>query len=103
MVREIIWSEKAKLDKIEILSYWLNRNKSNLYPKKLNDLFKKAVGWIAVKENPARKTDFENVYVKIVRYYKIFYEIKDDKIFILSIFDTRLDPNRLSSILGSDK
>ena len=36
MVREIIWSESAKTDRIEILNYWLNRNKSNIYPNKLN-------------------------------------------------------------------
>ncbi len=102
MAREIIWSERAKLDKIQILSYWLSRNKSNVYPIKLNILFKKSVYWIAVKENPKRKTDFENVYVKIVKDYKIFYEIKDDKIYILTIFDTRLNPNKLNSILGFD-
>lgn len=103
MVREIIWSERAKTDRIEILNYWFNRNKSNVYPKKLNDLFKKAVGWIAVKENPVRKTDFENVYVKIVRDYKIFYEIIDERIYILTIFDTRLNPNKLNFRLGFDK
>lgn len=99
MARKIIWSERAKSDKIEILKYWLKRNKSNVYPKKLNALFQKSVRWIAIKYNPAKKTDFENVCVKIVRDYKIFYEIKNAEIHIISIFDTRMNPNKLKDIL----
>ena len=43
MAKKIIWSANAKADKIEILNYWLDRNKSNTYSKKLNLLLKEAI------------------------------------------------------------
>ncbi len=43
MARKIIWSFKAQEDRKEILQYWKNRNKSTVYSKKLNDLFKQAI------------------------------------------------------------
>jgi hypothetical protein len=41
MVRKIIWSSNAKAEKIEILGYWIKRNKSNIYSKKLNLFLKR--------------------------------------------------------------
>jgi toxin YoeB len=42
-----------------------------------------------------RKTDEENVRVKIVRNYLIFYEITETKIIILTIWDNRRNPENL--------
>jgi plasmid stabilization system protein ParE len=50
MVRKIIWSANAKADRIEILDYWIKRNKSNNYSKKLNLLFREAINLVA--KNP---------------------------------------------------
>ena len=43
MVKQIIWSKRAKEDRKEILEYWLVRNKSNIYPLKINNVFKEAI------------------------------------------------------------
>ncbi|HOY12649.1 MAG TPA: type II toxin-antitoxin system RelE/ParE family toxin [Saprospiraceae bacterium] len=100
MVKQIIWSKKAKEDKTEILRYWLNRNKSNVYPKKLNDLIKEAILWIV--ENPfvRRSTDYEGVYVKQVRDYFILFEETESTIYILTIWDTRQDPKKIEDIIN---
>ena len=39
MVKQIIWSGLAQLDRFQILDYWINRNKSVVYSKKLNQIF----------------------------------------------------------------
>jgi len=100
MVKQIIWSKKAKEDKTGILRYWLNRNKSNVYPKKLNDLIKEAILWIV--ENPfvRRATDYEGVYVKQVRDYFILFEETESTIYILTIWDTRQDPKKIEDIIN---
>jgi toxin YoeB len=38
MAKKIIWSRKAQVELIEILEYWINRNKSNTFSIKLNEL-----------------------------------------------------------------
>ncbi len=33
--REIVWTKTAEIQLYSVLEYWLERNKSNVYPKKL--------------------------------------------------------------------
>ena len=95
MAKQIIWSLRARNDRKEILNYWRVHNQSAVYSKKLNDLFKKAVVLIANHPGIGRKTDFENVRVKLVRDYLIFYEENENEILILTIWDNRRNPEDL--------
>jgi len=99
MAKHIIWSERAKADIRKILTYWKNRNKSNVYPKKLNRIFKESVLAIASSPFSGKRTDYTNVKVKIVRDYKIFFDETETTIEILTIWDTRQDPDKLKNIL----
>ena len=103
MAKRIIWSKRAKEDKSKILKYWLKRNKSNVYPIKLNSLFREAVLWLA--ENPfgRKESDYDNTFVKIVRNYKILFEEDESTIFILTIWDTRQNPEKLKNIIKKGK
>jgi plasmid stabilization system protein ParE len=92
MVRKIIWSANAKADRIEILDYWIKRNKSNNYSKKLNLLFKEAINLVAKNPTIGHVTIKENVRVKIVKQFLIIYEITEESINIHSIFDNRRNP-----------
>ncbi|MDF2832082.1 MAG: hypothetical protein K0Q82_1188 [Chryseobacterium indoltheticum] len=47
---EIIWSSKALFDKKEILEFWISKNRSNIYSKKLNLLIEQKLKQIS--ENP---------------------------------------------------
>ncbi|WP_312825340.1 type II toxin-antitoxin system RelE/ParE family toxin [Epilithonimonas sp.] len=94
--RKINWTEKANLERKEILQYWINRNKSKRYSIKLNKLFVETIKKTA--ENPmiGRKTDFnENIRVKIVRDYLLFYKFDDQQLKVLSIWDGNRDDNKL--------
>lgn len=99
MAQRVIWSLQAQHDRKEILSYWRTRNNSNIYSKKLNDLFKKAVKLIAAHPNIGSQTDIENVRAKVVRDYLIFYETTNSRIEILSVWDTRRNPDDLIRII----
>lgn len=99
MVRQIIWSLRAQADRKEILIYWNNRNKSNTYSKKLNQLFKEAIKLIGQFPQIGRPTDIENIRIKIVRDYLIVYEVNASQIYILTIWDGRRDPEKFKTIL----
>lgn len=92
MAKRITWTLKAQQERKEILQYWQAHNQSNNYSKKLNLLIKKAVVLIAAHPQIGRKTDIDNVRVKLVRDYLIFYEEGAEQIFILSIWDNRRNP-----------
>jgi toxin YoeB len=99
MAKQIIWSLRAQKDKREIFKYWSQRNKSNRYSKKLNQLFKEAI--LLLREHPyiGRSTDDNLIRIKIVKEYLLIYEVKETSIIILSIWDGRQDPTKLDDIL----
>lgn len=95
MVRKIIWSINAKADKAAILKFWIDKNKSKNYSKKLNHLFKEAVNLISKNPGIGHHTIKDNVRVKIVKEYLIIYEIMIDAIHIHSIIDGRRNPEQI--------
>ena len=99
MAKKVIWSLRAQNDKKEILDYWRQRNKSNTYSKKLNELFKESIKIILDFPQIGKVTDDTKARIKIVRDYLIIYEETETQIFILTIWDSRQDPDKLKKIL----
>ena len=79
----------------EIDEYWREHNHSNTYSIKLNLIIKKAITLIAAHPQIGRRTNVDNVRVKLVREYLIFYEERNKQIFILTIWDSRRNPENL--------
>jgi addiction module RelE/StbE family toxin len=99
MAKQVIWSLRAQNDKKEILDYWRQRNKSNTYSKKLNELFKESIRIIIDFPQIGKVTDDTKARIKIVRDYLMIYEETETQIFILTIWDSRQDPEKLKKIL----
>ena len=100
MAKSVIWSERAIADRKSILNYWYKRNKSMEYPRKINGLFKEAVILISQYPNIGRPTQHKSARVKVVRDYLIVYDETNEFIEILSIWDTRQDPEKLEEVIG---
>ena len=101
MDRKIIWSRRSQNDRIEIFKYWNKHNKSIAYSKKLNELFKEAIRLIGEYPQIGRLTNDKKARIKIVRDYLIIYEIDaQEQLLILTIWDSRQDPEKLRSVLG---
>ena len=93
MAKEIKWTTKSIIDRVNIYKYWLERNQSDSYPEKLEQLFEKSAEIISNFPNIGSRTDYRNVYSKVVRDYKIFYRIEPEEIQILRVWDTRQHPD----------
>jgi plasmid stabilization system protein ParE len=93
--QEIKWSLKAIHDKLDILEFWFNRNKSIRFSKRLDYFFDKAIEEIAIFPNQGKRTDFKDIRIKIVRSYLLYYLIKENSITILRVWDSRRDPKRI--------
>jgi|ERR1035437_10241287 toxin YoeB len=98
MAERVIWTANAKYDLKEILAYWVLRNKSKIYSKKLNTLFNKAIEEIVLYPNAGKLTGIKGVRAKIIGDYIIFFEEKNNKIYILRVWDSRQNPERLTGL-----
>ena len=95
MAKRVVWSLKAQSDRKAILAYWIERNKSNIYSRKLNFLFKEAVKLIAAFPKIGKLTDETNVRIKIVRDCFIIYEETKEEIHILTVWNSYQGPDKL--------
>ncbi len=99
MVRRLIWSKLALKQKRDIFEYWNKRNKSKSYSRKLNNLFNKAAELLTNYSSIGERTDYKNVRLKLVRDYRMVYRITNKHIQILTIWDTRRNPDDFDNIL----
>lgn len=95
--RKIVWTQKANLERKDILEYWINKNKSKTYSIKLNKLFVESLKILSEHPNIGRQTSDNNTRVRIVRDYLIFYEVTKTEIIIQSIWDGRREENKSDS------
>ena len=99
MVKQIIWSQRSQNDRKQILEYWRNRNKSNTYSKKLDKRFREALNIIRDYPQVGKQTDDQKARIKIVKDYLLIYEETEDSIILLTIWDSRQDPEKLKRII----
>lgn len=89
---KIDWSIEAKLDLIDILDSYLKRNKSNIYSIKLNAKINRSIKLLSKNPFIGVPTDYDSVRALITGDYQIIYEIFDQLILVIMIWDCRRDP-----------
>lgn len=99
MVKQIIWSRLAHSDRFRILEYWIDRNKSNIYSKRLNQIFEDTADLISKHRKIGKETDVKNVRIKIINDYFFTYRETETTIEILTIWDSRQDPSKFERIV----
>ena len=89
---KVEWSFEARLDLIDILEFYRIRNKSSLYSKKLNYKINKSIKLISKNPLIGLHSQIDTVRALITGDYQIIYEIFDNVILIIMIWDCRRDP-----------
>lgn len=92
MVKQVIWTERAQKERIEILTFWNEQNQTTAYSIKLNRLIKRSLLIISKYPMIGKPTKIKNVRVKILGNYLIIYGITPQRIIVLSICDSRQKP-----------
>jgi hypothetical protein len=89
--RKVIWTVEALSTKKSLYKYWNLRNKSTLFSKKLELLFKEKTNQIA--HFPESSLEISaNLRIVLVRDYYLIFEFDDKIIKVLDIWDTRQNP-----------
>lgn len=83
MAKEIRWTRKAIFDRTHIYKYWLDKNQAPQYSEKLEDLFRRSAEFISLFPQIGKRTNFPEVYMKVVKDYKMFYRVKPKEVEIL--------------------
>jgi toxin YoeB len=97
--KEVIWSKRAQSDRLKILEYWINRNKSKIYSEKLLKLFIQSSELISEYPQIGKPTNLKNIRFKIVLDYLLFYKESGDIVEILFIWDSRQDQDKLTKLI----
>jgi plasmid stabilization system protein ParE len=99
MARQVVWSKRAQNDRKEILQFWTEKTQSTTYSKKLDSVFKAVVKTLKTFPHLGKPTNDFTARAKVVKDYLLIYEATDHEIIILTIWDTRQDPEKLKSVL----
>lgn len=103
MAKRLVWSPIAKEVRKEILQYWIKRNKSKHYSRKLNTLFEESAQQIADFPYSGISISGKVYRGKLVKEYYLLYKLNGDSIEILFIWDTRKDPVDLLNLVKNFK
>ena len=95
MARKIEWTKTSIQDRFEIYKFWIEKNKSDSYSKKLEILFNEATRLVSEFPEIGTETDFPGLRVKVIKSYKLFYTDDSNTIRIIRIWDTRQNPQNL--------
>lgn len=93
--RTIIWSDQAQADRLEILQYWVFRNKSKEFSVKLNSLIIKTIELLAKMPEIGKIHESTKTRIKIIKAYYIIYRYDESELKIISIWDSRRDPQQM--------
>ena len=91
---KIEWSVESRLDLIDILDFFIKRNKSNTYSRKLYKKINNSADLLIKNPLLGIQTDIDSVRTLITGDYQIIYEIIDQVILIVMIWDCSQDPQK---------
>ena len=95
MARKIEWTRTSIQDRFDIYKFWIEKNQSDSYSKKLEILFSEAAKLISEFPEIGTETDFTGLRVKVIKSYKVFYTDDNETIRVIRIWDTRQNPQNL--------
>jgi len=93
--REVVWTRNSEIQLHEILEFFIARNKSNQYSLKLYNKLKSELKIAAQNPEIGIKTKLDQIRGLIVGDYILFYEILNDKILVLKVWDSKQNPEKL--------
>ena len=94
MARKVIWTPQAEADLLSICEY-LDREWGDRVRTAFLDEVDEVIGLILSFPNMYRNSGFRDVREAVItRHNILFYRIAKDAIYLLSIWDTRQDPER---------
>jgi toxin YoeB len=90
---KVKWSIEARLDLIDILDFYTQRNGNAVYSKKLFLKINKSIGHIIRHPSLGLQTYIASVRVLVAGDYQLIYEIAENTILIVMVWDCKRNPH----------
>lgn len=91
---KVKWSIEARLDLFDILDFYTQRNGNAVYSKKLFLKINKSIGLIIRQPSIGLQTNIESVRALVTGDYQLIYEIAENTILIVMVWDCKRDPHK---------
>ena len=89
---KVEWSIEARLDLLDILDFYFQRNGNATYSRKINSKINKSISLISRNPFSGIQTEMNSVRAIITGDYQIIYEIIEKTILIVMVWDCRRNP-----------
>jgi len=99
MAQQVVWTKTARNQRQSILEYWAQRNGNKKYSKKISLLIRNRIKFIVDFNYLGKETDYGSIRVTSAGHFMLFYKVYTDKIIIMSLWDSRQDPDKLYDVL----
>ncbi len=100
MVRyKVNWSIEARLDLLNILDFYSQRNGNTVYSKKVYSKINKSIELVVRNPSIGLQTNIESVRALVTGDYQLIYEISGISILIVMVWDCKRNP--LEKIISS--
>jgi len=99
MAKRVIWSRNADRIFIKILEFYIERNGSKTYSRRLNDEIPSLIAILSKQPFLGIKTDKKDIRILIKSHFKIFYQIDNEMLIIHLVWDCRQNQESLNTIL----
>ena len=94
---QVIWSEDATEEILNITSYWNRRNNSLAYSQKIKFHTEIAINLIKKRPQLGIPSNKENVRMRLIlKHFYLIYEIGQKEIIILRFWDVRQNPLKMN-------
>ena len=95
----IHWTETAIRQRNYIFEYWIQRNQSATYAKKLKEKIRERTNFLIQNPELGVKTTYKNTRAVSLGHYSILYQKNNLKIIITGFWDNRQEPEKLLKFL----
>jgi len=90
---KVNWSIEARSDLLDILDFYSRRNGNAVYSKRLFLKINKSIGHIIQHPSIGLQTTIESVRALVTGDYQLIYEIAENTILIVMVWDCKRDPH----------
>ncbi len=97
--RTVVWTETAARQRREVLRFWLQRNRSNTYPKKLMMEIRDRLAAVCEYPESGFRTPHGDTRMIAMGKHSIYYLFDDERIVVMAFWDNRQDPDKLLGLL----
>ncbi len=98
--RTVEWSKTALIDLVEIMNYYIKRNKSKTYSQKLNRDIRLKLETIDFTVALPQKTSVEDLFYFTHNHISVCFEISNNSLKVQLVIDDRRNPELIEKLLN---